>query len=95
MVEATVQIAHAAGLHARPLALFVKLAKSFAADIEVSNLTTGHGPVNGKSPVHLLLLKAGQGHALRISAKGPQADQAVAALVALVKADFGQEATHG
>lgn len=95
MAEAVVRIEHGSGLHARPLAAFVKLAKGFEAEIKVENLTTRKGPVNGKSAIHLLLLTAQQGHELRISASGPEAEQALAALVGLVEAGFGQEAAHG
>lgn len=95
MAEAVVQIAHSSGLHARPLAAFVKLAKGFDAEIQVENLGNGKGPMNGKSPVHLLMLTAQQGHNLRIRASGPQAEDAVAALVRLVEANFDQEAEHG
>jgi len=95
MFEATVSIHHASGLHARPLATFVKLARSFGAEIQVQNLTNGKGPSNGKSPVHLLMLTAQQGHTLRISTSGSDAEEALAALVRLVEDDFAQEAGHG
>lgn len=88
MVETTVTIHHEAGLHARPLAKFVKVAKSFDATIEVTNVTRGKGPVNGASPVKLLLLAALQGHELKISANGPQADDVINALKALVENNF-------
>lgn len=88
MSEITVTIHHEAGLHARPLAKFVKLAKQFDAAIEVTNLTRGKGPVNGASPVKLLLLAALQGHELQIFASGPQADEALQALQTLVMNDF-------
>jgi phosphocarrier protein FPr len=88
MSEITVTIHHAAGLHARPLAKFVKVVKSYDAAIEVSNLTRGKGPVNGASPVKLLLLAALQGHELKIAAAGPQAEEALNALKALVENNF-------
>jgi phosphotransferase system HPr (HPr) family protein len=94
MHDAVVRIAHESGLHARPLAAFVKLAKGFEAEIKVQNMTTGKGPVNGKSPVHLLMLTAQQGHELRITASGADAEAALAALVGLVAADFAQEGAH-
>jgi phosphotransferase system HPr (HPr) family protein len=94
MHEVSVQISHASGLHARPLAAFVKVAKGFAAEIKVQNLTTGKGPVNGKSPVHLLMLTAQQGHTLRISAAGTDAEAALDALLQLIEADFAQEGVH-
>jgi phosphotransferase system HPr (HPr) family protein len=90
MAEATVRVDHASGLHARPLAAFVRVAKGFAAEIKVQNVTTGKGPANGKSPVHLLMLTAQQGHELRIVASGVDEDAALAALTRLVADDFDQ-----
>ena len=91
MSEVIVTIQHEAGLHARPLAKFVKVAKQYDATIEVTNLTRGKGPVNGASPVKLLLLAALQGHALQIVATGPQADEALMALQTLVMNNFEGE----
>lgn len=88
MSVVTVTIQHEAGLHARPLAKFIKVAKQFDAAIEVTNLTRGKGPVNGASPVKLLLLAALQGHELQIVATGPQADEALQALEKLVVNNF-------
>lgn len=91
MSAVTVTIKHEAGLHARPLAKFVKLAKRFDAVIEVTNLTRDKGPVSGASPVKLLLLAALQGHELQIVATGPQADEALRALQTLVINNFEGE----
>jgi phosphotransferase system HPr (HPr) family protein len=88
MSVVTVTVQHEAGLHARPLTKFVKCAKSYDATIEVTNLTRGKGPVNGVSPVKLMLLAVLQGHELQISADGPQADEALQALRALVVNNF-------
>ena len=88
MAEATIRVAHESGLHARPLAAFTKLAKGFDAEIQVENLSTGKGPASAKSPVHLLLLTIKSGQEMRIRATGPQAEAALAALVALVERDF-------
>lgn len=95
MAEAVIRIDHASGLHARPLAAFVQMAKGFDAEIQVENMTNGKGPVNGKSPLHLLMLTAQSGHELRIRATGGQGDEALAALVGLIKSNFGAEGQHG
>lgn len=92
MPEITVTIHHAAGLHARPLAKFVKVAKRYDAAVEVTNLTRGQGPVNAASPVKLLLLAALQGHELKISATGEQAEEALRALETLVANNFEDDA---
>lgn len=88
MPTINVTVAHEAGLHARPLAKFVKVAKGFDASIEVTNLTRGKGPVNGASPVKLMLLAVLQGHEIGISAEGPEADEALQALRQLVESNF-------
>lgn len=95
MPSTVVTVEHEAGLHARPLSKFVKLAKGFDAKIEVSNLTRGNGPANGTSPVKLMLLAVLQGHQIEISAEGPQADEALRALETLVTSNFeaGEEQT--
>jgi phosphotransferase system HPr (HPr) family protein len=88
MPSTVVTVQHEAGLHARPLAKFVKLAKGFDARIEVANLTRGNGPVNGTSPIKLMLLAVLQGHQIEISSEGPQADEALQALTDLVANNF-------
>ncbi|MCU0491921.1 MAG: HPr family phosphocarrier protein [Chloroflexaceae bacterium] len=88
MFETTLRINHAAGLHARPLAAFVKLARGFDAEVQVENLTSGKGPVSGKSAVHLLMLAVQQGQQIRLRTSGTQAEEALAALVSLVERDF-------
>ncbi|MCA9898363.1 MAG: HPr family phosphocarrier protein [Ardenticatenaceae bacterium] len=88
MAETTLTVQHEAGLHARPLAQFVKLARQYDATVEVTNLTREKGPANGTSPLKLMLLAVLQGHEITISATGPQANEAVAALQALVERNF-------
>jgi len=79
----TVAIASHAGLHARPATVFVDLASQFAAEIQVSyNGQTA----NGKALAALLRLGAPHGAPIRIAARGPDAEQAVAALSAAVAA---------
>ena len=90
MPEFKITVNHSAGLHARPLALFVKKAKEFESEVEVSNVTTGKGPSNGKSPLNLLLLAVLQGHEIKVSADGPDADVMLAALKELIDNDFGE-----
>lgn len=79
---------HEAGLHARPMALFVKTAKQFESDITVQNLTREMGPVNGKSPLKILLLAVSQGHEIKITAEGEDGEQALEALKSLIENNF-------
>ncbi len=90
MAEITLTIHHEAGLHARPLAQFVKTAKAYDAKVSVTNLTRGKGPVDGTSAVKLMLLAVLHGHEIHISAEGAQADEAVTALGELVNGNFAE-----
>lgn len=90
MPELKLQIQHDSGLHARPLAQFVKTVKSFNTTVQVYNQTTGKGPVNGASPVHLMLLAVSSGHEIRIVSEGEQAEEVLEALKTLVEGNFGE-----
>lgn len=86
-VRRTVTIANKQGLHARPAAEFVKLAKSFDAEIYVIREDV---EVNGKSILGLMMLAAEFGAELTIRADGSDADAAVDGLCALVATGFGE-----
>jgi phosphocarrier protein HPr len=74
------------GLHARPAVKLTKLAKRFEAAVRVR---AGEGAwVNAKSPNGVMKLRARSGERLAFAADGPDAAEAVAALVALVERDF-------
>lgn len=83
----TVRIANKQGLHARPAAEFVKLAKTYEAEIFVMKEDV---EVNGKSILGLMMLAAECGSELVIRADGSDADAAVEGLCALVVGGFGE-----
>ena len=83
-----VTIANAYGLHARPAAEFVKLACKFEAEILVTKDTL---EVNGKSIMGVMMLAAEKDSEIWIRGRGPDAEQAVQALVGLVADGFGEE----
>ncbi|WP_018290480.1 HPr family phosphocarrier protein [Verrucomicrobium sp. 3C] len=86
--EAEVVIRNKLGLHARPAAMFVKVANRFASNIQIEK----EGEVvNGKSIMGVMILAANQGSRLKVSAKGPDAAAAVVALCDLVQRNFDQE----
>jgi phosphoenolpyruvate-protein phosphotransferase/dihydroxyacetone kinase phosphotransfer subunit len=78
------------GLHARPAALFVQAAARFQSDITVRNASTGSAAVNAKSPTSIMRIAVKQGHEIAVSAAGPDARQAIAALQELVDSNFGE-----
>lgn len=81
------KISNRRGLHARASAKFVKCVETFDATIIVSK--DGH-VVGGTSIMGLMLLAAGNGSSIHISASGPDADDALAALKALIDDKFGE-----
>jgi phosphocarrier protein HPr len=88
---AQVEITHAVGLHARPSVKFTKLAKTFAADVEVA--LAAEGPwFDAKSIVKVMAAKAPKGTVLHLRANGEGAENAVKALVELVERDFDEAA---
>lgn len=83
----SVVIQHDVGLHARPSVALTKVAKGFAAKIEIAG--SAEGPwVDGKSIVKVMAMKAKQHSTLHIRATGEDAAQAVAAVKQLVLDDF-------
>jgi len=86
-VQCMVEVVNPAGMHARPAAELVKLAGNFSSEIRVEKDGL---EVNGKSIMGVLMLAAEMGSSLRISAHGNDAEDAVAALSALVGRGFGE-----
>ncbi|WP_030437062.1 phosphoenolpyruvate--protein phosphotransferase [Actinoplanes subtropicus] len=87
--EVTVENRH--GLHARPVARLVALAREHDARLSLRNLTTGAGPAAATSPTQLATLGAQRGHRLQIEATGPAARQALDAVIALAHDGFGDD----
>lgn len=82
-----VTVVNPQGFHARPAALFVKLASSFQATVEILR---GNEAINGKSILDLLTLGAGNGTTLTLRATGADAEAAVDALAQLIEGGFGE-----
>jgi phosphocarrier protein len=76
------------GVHARPAAMFVKIANKFESHIMVEK---DGEQVNGKSIMGLMMLAAGQGSKLVIIAEGPDAETAVRELELLFQRKFDEE----
>src|SRR5437899_8823240 len=76
------------GIHARPAAMFVRTASKFDCEIYVEK---DGERVNGKSIMGLMMLAAGPGSKLLLTAEGDDAARAVVELEALVKRNFDEE----
>ena len=87
-IEKEVSIVNRLGLHARPAAMFVRIASKHRAEIWVSK--EGE-EVNGKSIMGLMMLAAGQGSKLLIRCDGPDADKAMEELEELIRAGFNED----
>jgi phosphocarrier protein len=78
------------GLHARASAKFVQTVERFTAEVWV---TRGSETVGGTSIMGLMMLAAGPGTMVTVSAIGPDADAAIAAITQLVESKFNEEGT--
>jgi phosphocarrier protein HPr len=87
-VEKDIPITNRLGLHARPAAMFVRIASRYRSEIWVSKEDE---EVNGKSIMGLMMLAAGQGSKLRIRCEGPDADKAMEELEELINAGFHED----
>ena len=87
-LEKEIPIVNRLGLHARPAAMFVRIASRYRCEVWVAK--EGE-EVNGKSIMGLMMLAAGQGSKLRIRCDGPDADKAIAELEELVNARFHED----
>lgn len=86
----TLTLTNPAGLHARPASLFVQAAARYQSRLQVQ----GRGkPVNARSIIGILSLGARQGDTITITAAGADAEQALAALGELIRANFHEAPT--
>ena len=87
MPKAKTVICNELGLHARAAAKLVDLANRYASEITIGREDKS---VNGKSIMGVLMLAAAQGSSISVSTEGPDADQALADLLALIDSGFGE-----
>lgn len=87
-LSATARIPNKRGLHARASAKIVEAAARFRATIMVAK--DGQA-VNARSIMGLMMLAASLGSEITVSATGPDADDALRAILALIDAKFGEE----
>jgi phosphocarrier protein len=83
-----IPITNKRGLHARASAKFVQMVERFNAEITVSR---NGETVGGTSIMGLMMLAAGIGTSIEVTAKGPEAQAALDAITQLVTNKFGEE----
>jgi phosphocarrier protein len=76
------------GIHARPAAMFVRVANKFKCEIYVEK---DGERINGKSIMGLLMLAAGPGTKLTVEAEGADAPAAIDEIESLLKNKFNEE----
>lgn len=87
-MERTVTIVNLLGLHARAAARLVTLASKFESDIRVRKDAR---EVSGKSIMGVMMLAAAKGSQITLIAEGPDQQQALDELAALIADKFDEE----
>ena len=86
--EKEITIVNRLGMHARPAAMFVRIASRYRCEIWVEK---DGEEINGKSIMGLMMLAAGQGSKLRVRCEGSDAPQALHELEQLIAGRFNEE----
>jgi phosphocarrier protein len=87
MIKTSISISNKLGLHARASAKLTKLAGGFQCEVF---MTRNSRRVNAKSIMGVMMLAAGMGSEVEIETSGPDEQQAMDALVALINDKFGE-----
>jgi len=87
-LEKEITIMNRLGMHARPAAMFVRIASRYRCDVWVEK--EGE-EINGKSIMGLMMLAAGQGSKLRLRCEGPDAEKAMEELEQLIADKFNED----
>ncbi|HJT76123.1 MAG TPA: HPr family phosphocarrier protein [Gemmataceae bacterium] len=80
-LQHTLRVSNPDGLHMRPATAFAEMAKRFQSDVRVLKDGKEH---DGKSPLDMMLLAAGEGTELTLRVAGPDAPEALRKLVELL-----------
>ena len=87
MIQTSTTINNKLGLHARASANLTKLAGSFPCEVWIAR---GERRVNAKSIMGVMMLAAGIGSTVVLDTDGPQEQEAMDALLALIADKFGE-----
>ena len=85
MVKKDFTILNKLGIHARPAAQFVKIANRFQAEIYVEK---DGEEIDGKSIMGLMMLAAGHGSVITVTAEGSDETIAIEAIAGLIDRKF-------
>ena len=88
VLHASATIRNKRGLHARASAKIVEAAARFQSEIHI--IKDGNA-VNGRSIMGLMMLAASIGSTVMVTTEGPDQEEAMKAILALVEAKFGEE----
>ncbi len=87
MVSRNLKVTNNSGLHARPAMFFIQKANSYKSYIWVEN---GDRKVSAKSLLGVLSLGIAKGMEITVIADGPDEDEAVIGIAALVASGFAE-----
>jgi phosphocarrier protein HPr len=87
MPKAEVEIVNKLGLHARASAKLTQLAGSFPCEVWMEK---GSRRINAKSIMGVMMLASGKGSMVIVDCEGDRAEEALAALTALIADRFGE-----
>ena len=87
MQQREVEIVNKLGLHARASAKLTQLAARFQSEVQIGR---NGRKVNAKSIMGVMMLAAGKGTKVTLETEGPDEEQAMDALCALIRDCFGE-----
>jgi phosphocarrier protein len=87
MPQREVEIINKLGLHARASAKLTQLAAKYQCDVSMAR---NNRKVNAKSIMGVMMLAAGKGAKVTLETSGPDEDEAMEAIVALINDYFGE-----
>ncbi len=87
MISREFRISNRLGLHARPSAQLTQVAGKFTSEVYIAK---NERRVNAKSIMGVMMLAAGPGSTVTVDAEGPDEEQAMEAIGALIASRFGE-----
>jgi phosphocarrier protein HPr len=87
MIQQSIEILNKLGLHARASAKLTQTASGFQSQVHLSR---NGRKVNAKSIMGVMMLAAAKGTTIELETEGPDEQDAMNALVALIRNKFGE-----